>query len=154
MVRRSSRALETRRSASGTHSQSARAAKRGGKAGSITGASSGNPRPAWTFVLFLVARPFLSNSGLQCSFFLPPCTPYLYPPQSLLLIQHIYSFIRTIHQARTHARANTLTPYPTVLAHSHSPLTFSLPHLDLCSSFPSFPFPFLSPYYRFVFTHI
>jgi hypothetical protein len=133
MARRSSPARETRRSASGTHFLNGRAEKRAGKAGSITGASSGSPR-----------SPPVSS----CVFCPSSCTPYLYPrnpPPRCSYNTYTILYVQYTKNARTHARADTLTPYHTVL-HSHSPLSLSLPSRSaLCFSFLSFPFLFFPP---------
>ncbi|KAH9053918.1 hypothetical protein EDB87DRAFT_146174 [Lactarius vividus] len=84
---------------------------------------------------------FLFVSGLQYSFYLPSCTPHLYPhdsPPSLLLIQHIHNIIRTIHtkNASTRWYSHTLSYCTT-----QSILAFPT-HLDLCSAFPFRSIPF------------
>jgi hypothetical protein len=136
MARRSSRARETRRSASGTHFLNGRAEKRAGKAGSITGASSGSPR-----------SPPVSS----CVFCPSSCTPYLYPRNPPLLIQHIYNIIRTIHQERTHARTRRYShTLSYCITQSFTPLAF--PPISICALLF---IPFLSlsffPSCRFVF---
>lgn len=70
-----------------------------------------------------------------CTLATPRCS---YNTYTILYVQYTKN-------ARTHARADTLTPYHTVL-HSHSPLSLSLPSRSaLCFSFLSFPFLFFPP---------
>ncbi|KAH9020106.1 hypothetical protein EDB84DRAFT_579694 [Lactarius hengduanensis] len=84
---------------------------------------------------------FLFVSGLQYSFYLPSCTPHLYPhdpPPSLLLIQRIHNIKRTIHtkNAPTRRYSHTLSYCTT----QPIPSCFSCP-ISICALlFPSFPF--------------
>ncbi|KAH9021006.1 hypothetical protein EDB85DRAFT_440476 [Lactarius pseudohatsudake] len=89
---------------------------------------------------------FLFVSGLQYSFYLPSCTPHLYPhdpPPSLLLIQRIHNIKRTIHtkNAPTRRYSHTLSYCTT----QPIPSRFSCP-ISICAL--PFPFlPFLSPFF-------
>ena len=158
MVRRSSRVLETRRSASGTHFPSVRVVKRVGKADSTMGASSGDQRPdvpprrvPFLFPctlsgLFSPNTPLLF--GLQYSFHLSSqsSTSYLYPhnPPPISAAHTTHTIPYTQYTPSTLARPDTLTltPYPTVL-HSH-PFASAPSRFVLCFSFSfsflSFPF--------------